>query len=52
MTTLFNIYEGAVENSDNKDVEINAAYFVDEYSFLDEEQVAMLVRLHCADQNS
>jgi hypothetical protein len=57
MTTLFNIYEGAIENANNNDVEINADYFA-EYAFnamdiaLDEDQIGMLTHFHSADQNS
>jgi len=57
MTTLFNIYEGAIDNAKNNDVEVNTDYFV-EYAFnamdiaLDEDQIAMLIHFHDADQNS
>ena len=57
MTTLFNIYEGAVENAKFSREEVTAGYFSD-YAFgameiaLDDDQIAMLVHFHGADQNS
>jgi len=57
MTTLFDIYEGAIDNANNNDAEVNTDYFV-EYAFnamdiaLDEDQIKMIDHFHAADQNS
>jgi len=57
MTTLFDIYEGAIDNANNNGVEVNTDYFV-EYAFnamdiaLDEDQIKMIDHFHTADQNS
>ena len=57
MTTLFDIYDGAIDNANNNDIEVNSDYFV-EYAFnaldiaLDEDQIAMISQFHAGDQNS